>query len=73
MELTCVMPVFHFKPIMKRLKSPPGIYECPCYYYPIRQGVIAKDSYMLRVDLKTGEQPPEFWIKRGTALLMSTA
>ena len=73
MELISVMPVFHFKPIMKRLKPPPGIYECPCYYYPIRTGIIAKDSFMLKVDLKTGDQVPEFWIKRGTALLMSTA
>lgn len=36
MELTCSMPVIQFKPIPKRLKPPPGIYVCPCYYYPIR-------------------------------------
>ena len=73
MELICPMPVFFFKCIPKRLKPPTGIYECPCYYYPIRQGLIAKDSFMMRIDLKTGDQQPEFWIKRGTALLMSTA
>jgi len=72
MELICMMPVIHFKPIQKRQKPPPGIYECPCYYYPIRQGGIGRDSYMLKVDLKTGDQAPEYWIKRGTALLMST-
>lgn len=73
MELICLMPVIHFKPIQKRPKAPPGYYECPVYYYPIRQGGVGRDSYMLKVDLKTGDQQPEFWIKRGTALLMSTA
>jgi len=72
MELIGMMPVIHFKPIPKRLKPPAGIYECPCYYYPNRQGGIGRDSFMLRIDLKTGEQPQEFWVKRGTALLMST-
>ena len=73
MELICLMPVLHFKPIPKRAKQPPGLYECPCYYYPNRQGGIGRDSYMLRIDLKTGDQPSDFWVKRGTALLMSTA
>lgn len=73
MELICPMPVIHFKPIAKRAKELPGIYACPCYYYPIRQGGIGRDSFMLRVDLKTGDQQPDFWVKRGTALLMSTA
>lgn len=72
MELICTMPVIHFKPIPMRKKLP-GYYECPCYYYPIRQGGIGRDSFMLKVDLKTGDQQPDFWTKRGTALLMSTA
>jgi len=29
------------------------------------------DSFMLRIDIKGGEYPAEFWVKRGTALLMS--
>jgi len=73
MELICHMPVIHFKPIPKRAKPPPGFYTCPTYYYPIRQGGIGRDSFMLNIDLKTGDQPAEFWVKRGTALLMSTA
>jgi dynein heavy chain len=73
MELTCPMPVLHFKPIQKRAKPPPNIYECPCYYYPKRQGTVDRDSWMLRVDLRSGEAPPEFWVKRGAALLMSLA
>jgi dynein heavy chain len=55
MELVCSMPVLHFKPIPKRAKALQNIYECPCYYYPNRQGGIGKDSYMLRIDLKTGD------------------
>lgn len=36
MELFSYMPVLHFKPIPKRQKALPGVYLCPCYYYPIR-------------------------------------
>ena len=73
MELSCPMPVLHFKPIPKRTKALQNIYECPCYYYPIRQGVGARDSWMLRIDLKSGDYSSEFWVKRGTALVMSTS
>jgi dynein heavy chain len=71
MDLACPMPVLHFKPIQKRTKPPQNVYECPCYYYPIRQGSVGTESYQFRVDLKSGEFPSEFWVKRGTALLMS--
>ena len=73
MELTCPMPILHFKPMQKRAKPPQNMYTTPCYYYPHRGGTIGKDSFMFNVDLKSGEYPQEFWIKRGTALLMSTA
>jgi len=73
MELVCPMPILHFKPIQKRSKPPQNIYECPCYYYPNRAGDVTKDSWMLRIDLKSGDYPAEFWIKRGTAILMSIA
>jgi len=73
MELACPMPVLHFKPIQKRAKPPQNVYECPCYYYPKRDGSVGVDSYQLKVDLKSGEYPAEFWIKRGAALLMSLA
>jgi dynein heavy chain len=72
MELIGLMPVIHFKPIPKR-KAVPNYYTCPCYYYPIRQGGIGRDSFMINIELKTGDQIPDFWVKRGTALLMSTA
>jgi len=71
MELACAMPVLHFRPIPKRTKPLLHVYECPCYYYPSRQAVGSRESFMLKIDLKCGEQPSEFWVKRGTALLMS--
>lgn len=73
MELQVPMPVIHFKPIQKRSKPPQNMYTCPTYYFPQRDGTIDKDSFMLNIDLKTGENTPEFWVKRGTALLMSLA
>ena len=36
MELFVQMPIIHFKPIQKRTKPPQNVYECPCYYYPMR-------------------------------------
>jgi dynein heavy chain len=71
MELFVPMPVIHFKPIPKRTKALQNVYECPTYYYPIRKGSVSKDSFMFMIDLRLGEQPQEYWIKRGTALLMS--
>lgn len=67
------MPVIHFKPKERKGKALQNVYDCPCYYFPIREGTIERDSFMLKIDLKTGDFPPEFWVKRGTALLMSLA
>jgi len=36
MELYIKMPVIHFKPIARRTRALPNMYECPVYYYPIR-------------------------------------
>jgi dynein heavy chain len=55
MELQVLMPVLHFKPKEKKAKAALNVYECPCYYYPIREGTIDKDSFMLKIDLKTGD------------------
>jgi dynein heavy chain len=71
MELACPMPVLHFKPIQKRTKPPVNTYACPTYYYPIRQGSVSRNSFMMYVDLKSGDHASDFWILRGTALLMS--
>ena len=48
-----------------------GIYPSPCYYYPNRSGSSGRASFVVAVDLKAGTMPPDHWIKRGTALLMS--
>lgn len=76
MSLESKLPVIQFKPVAKPKKAYGGDlkkYSCPCYYYPIRAGAIDRDSLMFSMDMKTGEHPVEFWIKRGTAVLMSLA
>ncbi|XP_076454460.1 dynein axonemal heavy chain 2-like [Babylonia areolata] len=71
MELVCPMPSIHFKPTESRKKGTKGMYSSPCYYYPNRAGGGGRPSFVVAVDLKSGEKTPEHWIKRGTALLMS--
>lgn len=66
MELVTPMPVVHFKPVEQFKKKTKGTYSCPSYYYPQRAG-----SYVIAVDLKSGMEKPDYWIKRGTALLLS--
>ncbi|CAJ0965699.1 unnamed protein product [Ranitomeya imitator] len=71
MQLVCPLPTVHFRPTESKKKSSKGLYSCPCYYYPVRCGSTGRASFVIGVDLKTGSSPPEHWIKRGTALLMS--
>ena len=71
MELFWPMPYIHFKPVKDKKKVKANIYSSPCYYYPVREGTRERPSFMFYVDLKSGDSPPEFWIKRGTALLLS--
>ncbi|XP_072006034.1 dynein axonemal heavy chain 2 [Engystomops pustulosus] len=71
MQLVCPLPTVHFRPTESKKKSSKGLYACPCYYYPVRCGSTGRASFVIGVDLKTGSSPPEHWIKRGTALLMS--
>lgn len=66
MELVCPMPSIHFRPVDNAKKKSRSIFQCPCYYYPQRSG-----SFVIAVDLKAGEESSDFWIKRGTALLLS--
>lgn len=68
MQLVSGMPTIHFRPIEPTRRKPKGFYQCPCYYYPIRTG-----SFVIAVDLKSGFESSDFWIKRGTALLLSLA
>jgi dynein heavy chain len=54
MELEVPMPVIHFKPIQRRKKLD-SLYSCPVYYYPIRSGTVSRDSYIMSIELKSGE------------------
>ncbi|PVD19154.1 hypothetical protein C0Q70_21718 [Pomacea canaliculata] len=71
MQLVCPMPSIHFKPTEARKKSSKGIYTAPCYYYPNRAGSTGRPSFIVAVDLKSGEKSSDHWVKRGTAILMS--
>ena len=74
MQLVTAMPTILFKPVETlKVKQKKGYYSCPCYYYPNRngEGGASAWSYVLSVDLKSGDETSEHWIKRGTALLMS--
>ena len=41
--------------------------------YPVRTGSRERPSYVVTVELKSGAATPEFWTKRGTAILLSLA
>lgn len=73
MMLFSPFPIIHFKVISKKRTNYDGIYQCPLYLYPIRTGSRERPSFMIWVDLKSGSVHPDFWIKRGTALLLSVA
>ncbi|KAM9407837.1 LOW QUALITY PROTEIN: dynein axonemal heavy chain 2 [Salvelinus alpinus] len=71
MQLVCPIPTIHFKPVENRKKIAKSMYLCPCYYFPVRSGDGGRPSFVVGVDLKSGDVPFDHWIKRGTALLMS--
>jgi len=80
MQLYAQMPIINFKPIDQKKVKEKGFYSCPCYRYPIRTGTRENPSYVLNVRLKLPPAAPgflkgtsDFWIKRGTALLLSLA
>ncbi|KAL0267127.1 UNVERIFIED_CONTAM: hypothetical protein PYX00_009482 [Menopon gallinae] len=73
MQLVCPMPVIWFKCVEATRKKPKDLYSCPAYYFPIRAGAPGRPAFVVAIDLKTGLEPPDFWIKRGTALLLSLA
>ena len=75
MELYADMPTLHFKPVeaANKKKVGKGTYMCPLYMYPLRTGSRERPSYVATVELKSGLGTPEFWTKRGTALLLSLA
>lgn len=89
MQLVSSMPLIHFKPVEQTKKKTKGfycitmrncfiriflgLYLCPVYYFPIRAGAANRPAYVVAVDLKCGQEGSDYWIKRGTALLLSLA
>ena len=75
MELYAPMPIIHFRPMQAGNKKKVGktIYMCPLYMYPVRTGSRERPSYVATIELKSGNATPEFWTKRGTAILLSLA
>ncbi|XP_061138372.1 dynein axonemal heavy chain 2 [Syngnathus typhle] len=71
MQMVCPIPAINFKPVENRKKMAKNMYLCPCYYFPIRSGGAGRASFVIAVELKSGNVSPDHWIKRGTALLMS--
>nr|XP_034179953.1 dynein heavy chain 2, axonemal [Osmia lignaria] len=71
MQLVSHMPVIYFRPTEQLKKRTKGLYNCPCYYYPERSGGQGRASFVVAVDLNAGPMGSDFWIKRGTALLLS--
>ncbi|XP_025836128.1 dynein heavy chain 2, axonemal-like [Agrilus planipennis] len=71
MKLVYPMPVILFKPAEILKKKTRGLYVCPCYYYPVRCGVQGYPAFVVAVDLKSGMEASDFWVKRATALLLS--
>ncbi|XP_041988681.1 dynein axonemal heavy chain 2 isoform X2 [Aricia agestis] len=68
MQLVHPMLPIHFKPVRATGRKLRNRYVCPCYYYPLRAG-----AFVVAVDLPAGQQTPEYWVKRGTALLCTLA
>jgi dynein heavy chain len=73
MELFSDMPIIHFKPTLAKKKIPRGTYQCPTYMYPFRSGSRERPSFVIEINLKCGLFSSDFWIKRGTALLLALA
>ena len=74
MQLVTSVPIIHFKPVETlKVRVKKGYYACPCYYYPNRagEGGAKAWSFVIAVELKSGSESSDHWIKRGVALLMS--
>ncbi|KAI8915474.1 dynein heavy chain and region D6 of dynein motor-domain-containing protein [Powellomyces hirtus] len=71
MELITPLPPIHFKPVDSKKKTTKGVYACPLYYYPIRSGTRERPSFVIAMELKTGQHDQDFFVKRGAAALAS--
>ncbi|CDJ49023.1 hypothetical protein EBH_0056020 [Eimeria brunetti] len=73
MQFICEMPIVHFKPVARRRPPLETPYMCPIYQYPCRTGSSGRPSLVTMQEIRSGTQDPSFWVKRGTAILLSTA
>ncbi|KAL8275155.1 hypothetical protein Esti_000905 [Eimeria stiedai] len=73
MQLVQEMPIVHLKPVARKRLSSDSLYVCPVYIYPCRTGTSERPSLVTTQEIRSGTQDPSFWVKRGTALLLSTS
>lgn len=73
MDLIVPMPIILFKPVVNKKRNLKGLYQCPLFLYPLRTGTRERPSFILFVTLKCGDKEPDYWVKRGTALLLALA
>lgn len=70
MELYVSMPVLWFKPVESKKKIGRKVYSCPLYANGNRCGTTERPSFMINVELSSGNVTADHWILRGTALLL---
>ncbi|XP_025208084.1 dynein heavy chain 2, axonemal-like [Melanaphis sacchari] len=70
LELITKLPVIHFLPVEGK-KSLIDFYQSPVYYCPKRSGIHETYSCAIALNLKSGSQHPDHWIKRSTAVLLN--
>eukprot|EP00210_Caulerpa_lentillifera_P007994 g7633.t1 len=70
MELYVPMPVMWFRPIENKKKNGRKHYSCPLYSNANRCGTSERLSFMMNVELPSGNVSNDHWILRGTALLL---
>lgn len=73
MQLICEMPIVHFKPVARKRASSEALYLCPIYHDPCRTGNNGRSALVTMQEVRSGLHDPSFWVKRGTAILLSTA
>jgi dynein heavy chain, axonemal len=73
MNLASAMPTIFMKPTEKIPKSKNiKFYQCPVYYYPIREGTRENPSFLFEMSVPMNPEYDEsFFIKRGTACLLN--
>lgn len=67
---------FDFEPNINRLNFTYiflflDVYSCPVYYCPKRSNVLENNSFVVVLNLNSGSQNPDHWIKRATAVLLN--